>query len=77
MKFIILFFLLFFKMYKNFFVNKILQKTNIILYKTKYFFKKWIYTINHKRIALNYLYFSFITVLSGTSLATMIRIELS
>jgi hypothetical protein len=24
----------------------------------KYFFKKYIYTINHKRIALNYLYFS-------------------
>jgi heme/copper-type cytochrome/quinol oxidase subunit 1 len=43
----------------------------------KYILKKYIYTINHKRIALNYLYFSFITGLSGSALATMIRLELS
>ena len=43
----------------------------------KYFFKKYIYTINHKRIALNYLYFSMWTGLSGAALATMIRLELS
>lgn len=42
-----------------------------------FFFKKYIYTINHKRIALNYLYFSFWTGLSGASLATMIRLELA
>lgn len=42
-----------------------------------YFFKKYIYTINHKRIAMNYLYFSFWTGLSGASLATMIRLELA
>lgn len=42
-----------------------------------YFLKKYIYTINHKRIALNYLYFSFWTGLSGASLATMIRLELA
>merc|ERR1711976_651831 len=43
----------------------------------KYFFKKYVYTINHKRIALNYLYFTVISALSGASLATMIRGELA
>ena len=43
----------------------------------KYILKKYIYTINHKRIALNYLYFSMWTGLSGAALATMIRLELS
>ena len=42
-----------------------------------YFFKKYIYTINHKRIALNYFYFSFFSMLSGVFLATLIRAELS
>lgn len=43
----------------------------------KYFLKKYIYTINHKRIALNYFYFSMWTGLSGAALATMIRLELA
>lgn len=43
----------------------------------KFFLKKYIYTINHKRIALNYLYFSFFSGLSGTFLATLIRAELA
>ena len=43
----------------------------------KYIIKKYVYTINHKRIALNYLYFSMWTGLSGAALATMIRLELS
>jgi len=42
-----------------------------------YWFRKYVYTINHKRIALNYLYFSLFTSLAGTSLATMIRFELA
>lgn len=42
-----------------------------------FFFKKYIYTINHKRIALNYFYFSFFSGLSGTFLATLIRLELA
>ncbi len=43
----------------------------------KYVFKKYIYTINHKRIALNYFFFSMWTGLSGAALATMIRLELA
>lgn len=44
---------------------------------TKYIFKKYIYTINHKRIAINYIIFTLISGLCGTILATMIRIELA
>lgn len=43
----------------------------------KYLLKKYVYTINHKRIAINYFYFSFWTGLSGAALATMIRLELA
>jgi hypothetical protein len=43
----------------------------------KYILKKYVYTINHKRIAINYLFFSMWTGLSGAALATMIRLELS
>jgi len=42
-----------------------------------YFLKKYIYTINHKRIGLNYMYFCMLSGLTGTFLATIIRIELS
>ena len=43
----------------------------------KYVLKKYIYTINHKRIAINYFIFCLISGLAGTILATMIRLELS
>ena len=43
----------------------------------KYFLKKYIYTINHKRIAINYLIFVIWSGLSGAALATMIRLELA
>ena len=39
--------------------------------------KKYLYTINHKKIALNYLYFTVISGLAGALLATFIRLELS
>jgi heme/copper-type cytochrome/quinol oxidase subunit 1 len=43
----------------------------------KFFTKKYLYTINHKRIGINYLYFSMWTGLSGALLATMIRLEMA
>jgi len=43
----------------------------------KYIMKKYVYTINHKRIAINYFFFSMWTGLSGAGLATMIRLELA
>jgi hypothetical protein len=53
---------------------KYLYKTNDL---RKYILKKYVYTINHKRIGLNYLYFSMMTGLSGAALATMMRLELA
>ena len=43
----------------------------------KFLLKKYVYTINHKRIAINYFFFSMWTGLSGAALATMIRLELA
>lgn len=45
--------------------------------KRKYLLKKYVYTINHKRIAINYFFFSMWTGLSGAALATMVRLELA
>lgn len=50
---------------------------NILNDLRKYYLKKYIYTINHKRIGLNYFYFSFWTGCSGAALATAIRLELA
>lgn len=60
-----------------FFLNRLQLKLTQLNDLRKYFMKKYVYTINHKRIALNYLYFSMWTGLSGAALATMIRIELA
>lgn len=43
----------------------------------KYLIKKYVYTINHKRIAINYLVFTMWSALAGATLATMIRWELA
>jgi heme/copper-type cytochrome/quinol oxidase subunit 1 len=43
----------------------------------KYLIKKYLYTINHKRLGLNYFYFSLLTAASGTLLATAIRMEMA
>ena len=40
-------------------------------------FKKSWFTINHKKIAINYYNFSLISGLAGTTLASFIRLELS
>lgn len=42
-----------------------------------FYVKKYIYTINHKRIAMNYLYFTFMSGVAGALLATFIRLELA
>lgn len=43
----------------------------------RYLLKKYCYTINHKRLGLNYFYFSLITGMSGAVLATAIRLEMA
>lgn len=39
--------------------------------------KKWFYTINHKKLGLSYFYYSLITALMGSYLATCIRLEMA
>lgn len=68
------------KNYHNSF-STFFKKINLILLsldnKRRFFLKKYIYTINHKRIAINYFFFSMWSGLSGAALATMIRLELA
>lgn len=59
------------------FTNTLITTTNYLIDLTKYVFKKYVYTINHKRLAINYLIVSFWTGLSGATLATLIRWELA
>lgn len=58
-------------------IDKLSYVFNSFNDRRKYVLKKYVYTINHKRIAINYLFFSMWTGLSGAALATMIRLELS
>lgn len=60
-----------------FFKTKFLDYITLLNDKRKYILKKYIYTINHKRIAINYFFFSMWSGLSGAALATMIRLELA
>lgn len=59
------------------FLKKLLAILNFANNNRKVFLKRYIYTINHKQIAINYLYFSMFTGLSGAGLATFIRLELA
>ena len=43
----------------------------------KFNLKKYCYTINHKRLGLNYFYFTLVTGFSGAILATGIRLEMA
>ena len=54
-----------------------LSYINYINGSRRVFLKRYVYTINHKQIAINYLYFSMFTGLSGAALATFIRMELA
>lgn len=63
--------------FKTLFDAKFFNYLGLLNDKRKYFLKKYVYTINHKRIAMNYFFFSMWTGLSGAALATMIRLELA
>ena len=70
--------------YKSFY-SKTTAKKDLLRYRVikkiedsrLYLLKKYMYTINHKRIALNYFYFTIWSGLSGLLLASMIRWELA
>ena len=76
-------FLFYFTGLVNFFSNSNFFFLKLVIFikqfndRRKYILKKYIYTINHKRIAINYFIFSIWTALSGAALATMIRLELA
>lgn len=57
--------------------KRLLAVLNFANNNRKIFLKRYVYTINHKQIAINYLYFSMFTGLSGAGLATFIRLELA
>lgn len=61
----------------NHFKKTNLMNFSFIFKKINFFLKKYVYTINHKRIALNYLFFVFWSSLTGTFLASIIRFELA
>ncbi len=61
----------------NILFKDITVKTFVLFNFLKYIVKKYFYTINHKRLGLNYFYFSLLTGLSGALLATAIRIEMA
>lgn len=48
-----------------------------LYYVSRQLVKKYLYTVNHKRLGLNYFYFSLITGMSGAVLATAIRLEMA
>ena len=58
---------LFFNHYKRFLLELV----------RKFSLKKYMYTINHKRLGLNYFYFSLVSALAGSVLATAIRFEMA
>ena len=64
---------LFFKVQSWLFLDKFLWFNNI----RKFNIKKYCYTINHKRLGLNYFYFTLVTGFSGAILATGIRLEMA
>lgn len=46
-------------------------------YRAKYYINNWVYTTNHKRIAVNYFWFVIFSGICGMILATIIRLEMA
>ena len=65
-------------LYKYLTINniKLIFKITIFIFK-KFILKKWLYTINHKKLGLLYFFFSLITAIGGSYLASCIRFEMA
>ncbi len=55
---------------KNILINNIIMMRDFIV-------KKWIYTINHKRLGILYFLYTLISAMMGSYLATCIRLEMA
>lgn len=64
------------KYIKNF-TTVIIGIYNLLKSTSLYIMKKYLYTINHKKLGLMYIYFTTITAIAGSYLATNIRIEMA
>ena len=53
------------------------KRTSWIKARFMYFANNWIYTTNHKRIAINYFFFVLFSGTCGMALATIIRLEMA
>ena len=62
--------------YRNYLYLTI-KKTLLLQKFLKVFVREWCYTTNHKKLGLNYLLFAAISGLFGTTLSTLIRMELA
>ena len=56
---------------------KLLYLTTVLYTVKKFSLKKWFYTINHKKLGLLYFYYSLVTAIVGSYLATCIRLEMA
>ena len=63
------------KNYKIIGVNWLLLTIFWLKTRSSYFTNNWIYTTNHKRIAINYFWFVILSGIVGMVLATVIRLE--
>ena len=61
----------------SFLINVILYLESEEFIKKKFSLKKWLYTINHKKLGLLYFFFVLVTAICGSYLATCIRLEMA
>ena len=59
------------------FNNKILNIYVELIIERKFSFKKWLYTINHKKLGLLYFFYTLVSAIMGSYLATCIRLEMA
>jgi heme/copper-type cytochrome/quinol oxidase subunit 1 len=58
-------------------LNFLLIDLFLIKARVTYFINNWVYTTNHKKIAVNYFWFIILAGIVGTILATIIRLEMA
>lgn len=58
-------------------LNHIRYNSKVISFYFSYFVNNWLLSTNHRRIAVMYFIFLFVTSFAGVALATIIRIELA